>query len=81
MFADIVAGGEDPATGSAAGPCCAYLAERTGSTRVTISQGEEIRRPSVLEAEMDADETGRQRPRVGGGVVPLIEGRVELPVG
>lgn len=81
MFAEIVIGGEDPATGSAAGPCCAYLAERTGATRVTISQGEEIRRPSVMEAEMEADGSGQLRPRVGGSVIPLIQGTVELPGG
>lgn len=81
MFSEIVADGEDPATGSAAGPTCAYLAKHAGAARVTISQGEEIRRPSVLETEMEADEEGRNRPRVGGSVIPLIDGTVELPGG
>jgi trans-2,3-dihydro-3-hydroxyanthranilate isomerase len=74
MFSSGVLGGEDPATGSAAGPLCAYLAEQTGCERVTIRQGEEMGRPSVLEAEMEEG-----RPRVAGSVVPLIEGTVELP--
>jgi trans-2,3-dihydro-3-hydroxyanthranilate isomerase len=74
MFSSGVLGGEDPATGSAAGPLCAYLAERAGCERLTITQGEEMGRPSVLEAEMEEG-----RPRVGGKVVPLIEGTVELP--
>jgi len=65
---------EDPATGSAAGPLGAYLADRTGSEGVVIRQGEEMGRPSVLEVEMVDG-----RPRVGGGVVPLIDGEISLP--
>jgi trans-2,3-dihydro-3-hydroxyanthranilate isomerase len=75
MFSKELVGGEDPATGSAAGPLCAYLAERTGAERLTIFQGEEMGRPSVLEAEMDEG-----RPRVGGSVIPVIKGTVELPI-
>ncbi len=37
--------GEDPATGSAAGPLCAYLAARAGCSRVAIEQGVEMGRP------------------------------------
>ena len=74
MFSTGAPGGEDPATGSAAGPLGAYLAERAGLERVRIRQGEEMGRPSLLEVEM-AD----GRPRVGGGVIPLIDGEVSLP--
>ena len=42
-------------------------------SRVEIAQGYEIARPSRLLAEMEGD-----RPRVSGGVVPLIEGTVSL---
>ena len=73
MFSSVLPGGEDPATGSAAGPLGAYLAERAGCERLTIRQGEEMGRPSVLEVEI-AD----GRPRVGGGVIPVIDGTVEL---
>ena len=66
--------GEDPATGSAAGPLGAYLASASGSTRLTIRQGEEMGRPSVLEVEMEDG-----RPRVSGGVIPLIDGEISLP--
>jgi trans-2,3-dihydro-3-hydroxyanthranilate isomerase len=76
MFSSVVPGGEDPATGSAAGPLCAYLAERSASRRVAIRQGEEMGRPSVIEAEMVDG-----RPRVGGGVIPVIDGTVALPGG
>jgi len=74
MFSSVVPGGEDPATGSAAGPLGAYLAERAGASEVTIRQGEEMGRPSVLEVKMVDG-----RARVGGGVVPLIDGEISLP--
>ena len=73
-FSRIVALGEDPATGSAVGPLCAYLAERTGQTEITVGQGEEMGRPSVLNAEMEGDQV-----RVSGAAIPLIEGTVDLP--
>jgi len=65
--------GEDPATGSAVGPLCAYLAEREGVTAIGIEQGEEMFRPSRLEAEMDGDGV-----RVSGAVVPLIDGTLHI---
>jgi trans-2,3-dihydro-3-hydroxyanthranilate isomerase len=74
MFSRAVIGGEDPATGSAAGPLGAYLSAQAGRERVVISQGEEMGRPSVLEVEMV-----KGRPRVGGGVIPIIDGEVSLP--
>jgi trans-2,3-dihydro-3-hydroxyanthranilate isomerase len=73
MFTQLVAGGEDPATGSAAGPLCAYLHRRGVASRVEISQGVEIGRPSTLLAEVDGD-----RMRVSGGVVVVIRGEVLL---
>jgi trans-2,3-dihydro-3-hydroxyanthranilate isomerase len=42
--------GEDPATGSAAGPLGAYLHQRIGTGRLLIRQGEEMGRPSLLAA-------------------------------
>jgi trans-2,3-dihydro-3-hydroxyanthranilate isomerase len=73
-FSRILELGEDPATGSAVGPLCAYLARRTGRSEIKIGQGEEMGRPSTLEAGMDGE-----RARVSGPAVPLIEGLVELP--
>lgn len=73
MFSPLVADGEDPATGSAAGPLCAYLARRGGVDRVEIEQGVEMGRPSRLVAELEEG-----RVRVGGGVVALINGWVAL---
>lgn len=74
-FARIAAIGEDPATGSAAGPLCAYLERRAGCRAIEVSQGSELGRPSTLRAEIDGD----GRARVSGSVVPLIDGSVELP--
>jgi trans-2,3-dihydro-3-hydroxyanthranilate isomerase len=65
--------GEDPATGSAAGPLCAYLAARAGTPAVTIEQGIEMGRPSRLEAAMEGDV-----PRVGGDVVVVADGTFHL---
>jgi trans-2,3-dihydro-3-hydroxyanthranilate isomerase len=73
MFTRLVEGGEDPATGSAAGPLCAYLHRHGLAAQVEISQGVEMRRPSTLLAEMEGD-----RVRVSGGVVVVIEGSVKL---
>jgi trans-2,3-dihydro-3-hydroxyanthranilate isomerase len=68
-----VTGGEDPATGSAAGPLCAYTARRIGTERLVIEQGLEMGRPSRLEAEIEGD-----RVRVAGEVVVLVDGFLHL---
>jgi trans-2,3-dihydro-3-hydroxyanthranilate isomerase len=72
--------GEDPATGSAAGPLGAYLArhrllETPGS--VVIAQGEQVGRPSFLHVDVDRD-ADTWRIDVGGGVRPMGEGVFEL---
>ena len=72
--------GEDPATGGAAGPLGAYLAEHglagmPGS--VTIRQGEQVGRPSELHIQTER-ERGAWRVRVGGGV--HVVGRGEFDV-
>jgi trans-2,3-dihydro-3-hydroxyanthranilate isomerase len=66
-------GGEDPATGSAAGPLIAYLDRRSGLTGVEILQGVEMGRPSVLRAEIEGE-----RVRVGGDVVTVVDGTLRL---
>jgi trans-2,3-dihydro-3-hydroxyanthranilate isomerase len=62
--------GEDPATGSAAGPLGVYLAEHglAGMPgRVRIRQGEQVKRPSLLEVEV-ARRSEAWTAWVGGGV-------------
>jgi trans-2,3-dihydro-3-hydroxyanthranilate isomerase len=73
MFTDVLPRGEDPGTGSAAGPLCGYLAEHGVSDAIEITQGVEIQRPSRLHAEMEDG-----RPRVGGGVTLVVEGEALL---
>jgi trans-2,3-dihydro-3-hydroxyanthranilate isomerase len=66
--------GEDPATGSAAGPLLAYANARIRSERLTVTQGVEMGRPSRLHTHMEDG-----RARVGGDVVVLVTGTVRLP--
>jgi trans-2,3-dihydro-3-hydroxyanthranilate isomerase len=80
MFDRFMSIGEDPATGSAAGPLGVYLAmhqlaEMPGN--VIVSQGEAVRRPSFLhvEAVRDGDDW---LIHVGGGVRPMGEGFFEI---
>jgi trans-2,3-dihydro-3-hydroxyanthranilate isomerase len=64
---------EDPATGSAAGPLCVYLHQRTGCESLELLQGVEIGRPSRLRAEIAGDTA-----RVGGASVVIVDGVVRL---
>jgi trans-2,3-dihydro-3-hydroxyanthranilate isomerase len=68
--------GEDPATGSAAGPLGAYLATfglAGVPGRVVIAQGEMVGRPSFLHVVVEGG-PGRLVVRVGGGVRIVGEG-------
>jgi len=73
--------GEDPATGSAAGCCAAWMVAHgvaRSDERVLIEQGIEIRRPSRIFVR--ASRTGNKivNVRVGGNVVKLMRGEVFL---
>lgn len=72
-FALDTVGGEDPATGSAAGPLGAYLRERRGLDRLVVDQGFEMGEPSRLEVDL-ADGI-----RVAGSVHIRGTGEVLLP--
>jgi trans-2,3-dihydro-3-hydroxyanthranilate isomerase len=76
MFDRSIQIGEDPATGSAAGPLGVYLAEHglAGMPgHVTISQGEMVGRPSTLHVGVErSDDTWIAH--VGGGVRIVGEG-------
>jgi trans-2,3-dihydro-3-hydroxyanthranilate isomerase len=72
--------GEDPATGSAAGPLGVYLAEhgRAGLPGgVRVRQGEQVGRPSVLEVDVERDGDGWVA-WVGGHVRRAGEGEFDL---
>ncbi len=83
-------GGEDPATGSAAGAATAWLVHRgfaQAETPLLIEQGVEMGRPSLIEtrARLENDpcdaETGAEVSYVwvGGSTVLVAEGRFFLP--
>ena len=73
ILVDLDRLGEDPATGSAAGPLMAYLHERRGLERLRVEQGIEMGRPSVLDCSFEGD-----RARVGGEAVVVARGTVRL---
>lgn len=80
MFDRWLSIGEDPATGSAAGPLAAYLATYGLAGlpgRVTIAQGEMVGRPSFLRVDVAAAGAS-WAVRVGGGVQVMGEGRFRL---
>lgn len=80
MFDPELGIGEDPATGSAAGPLGAYLARHglAGMPGVVrIRQGEQVGRPSLLEVEVTREGEGF-RVEVAGGVAIVGEGVFRL---
>jgi trans-2,3-dihydro-3-hydroxyanthranilate isomerase len=80
LFAPGLGVGEDPATGSASGGLGAYLVENgivpatPPTTHIVAEQGIEMDRPSRLTIEVDGSPGAISMVRVGGQVVPLIEG-------
>jgi trans-2,3-dihydro-3-hydroxyanthranilate isomerase len=74
-------GGEDPATGSAAGPAVAWMV-RHGIARpdepVLIEQGLEVGRPSRIYAKASLEGSHVVRVRVGGHVVRMSQGFLSL---
>ena len=84
MFAPLLGVPEDPATGSANGALGAYLVHHeavpiTGPTvHILSEQGAEIGRPSTLYVEVDSRGVEITAVRVGGQVVPILEGVVRF---
>lgn len=79
MFGPALGVSEDPATGSAAGPVCLHLARhgRVGfGETITLSQGEEVGRPSLLLARVTGSPEAIGSVEVGGAGV--IVGRGEI---
>jgi trans-2,3-dihydro-3-hydroxyanthranilate isomerase len=81
MFDRFATIGEDPATGSAAGPLGAYLSEHglagmPGSC--VVAQGELAGRPSFLSVDVVADDGVGWTIHVGGGVRRVGDGAFEV---
>lgn len=75
-------GGEDPATGSAAGPCIAWLVRvglAASATPVVLRQGVEVLRPSRLTVQAASSVGGITNTFVGGRTVSVATGRFSLP--
>ena len=75
-------GGEDPATGSAAGCAISYLVARgivPSGQRVHVRQGVEMGRPSDLFLSAKLDTARVTEVRVGGSTVLVATGRLFLP--
>jgi trans-2,3-dihydro-3-hydroxyanthranilate isomerase len=79
LFVPNLARPEDAATGSAAGPLGAYLAEhgRLPSGHLVVTQGVEIGRPSTLIVDVARD-GGSWTVEVSGGVARVGEGWFDL---
>ena len=80
MFDADLSIGEDPATGSAAGPLGAYLAIHglAGMPgRALVAQGEQVGRPSILHLDVQPEGEG-WAVRVGGGVQVVGDGSFRL---
>jgi trans-2,3-dihydro-3-hydroxyanthranilate isomerase len=84
FFAPALGVPEDPATGSANGTLGAYLVHHeavpvSGGTNYFVSeQGAEMGRPSTLFLLVDRSGGEVTRVRVGGQVVPVVEGTVRF---
>jgi trans-2,3-dihydro-3-hydroxyanthranilate isomerase len=77
MFAPGLGVAEDPATGSAAGPLAVHLSRHgriAFGEEIAIRQGEEIGRPSLLQARADGSAQRIERVEVGGSAVIAAQG-------
>ncbi len=82
MFAPEFGIVEDPATGSAAAAFGGVIARfdqpPAGSHRYAIEQGYKMRRPSLIELEIDMDGGEVASARVGGHAVVVAEGTLDV---
>jgi trans-2,3-dihydro-3-hydroxyanthranilate isomerase len=76
----IFYGGEDPATGSAAGCAAAWMVAHgvAQSERVVIEQGVEVGRPSQIHVRAAREQGGVRNVRVGGRAIQVMAGEVVL---
>ena len=73
--------GEDPATGSAAGPCAAWAVQYgvvPADQQVLMEQGVEMKRPSQIFARAEKQGDKILNVRVGGHAVEVMEGEYSL---
>ena len=81
MFAPSLGVGEDPATGSAAGPLAVHLARHGRiefGAEIEIQQGAQVGRPSTLFAQADGTPEKVERVLCGGRAVVVAHGQYRL---
>jgi trans-2,3-dihydro-3-hydroxyanthranilate isomerase len=82
MFAPDLGIAEDPATGSAvaamSGAIRHFDALAPGHHALTIEQGVEMGRPSLIHLHIESGREGIDRARIGGQAVRIAEGRILL---
>jgi trans-2,3-dihydro-3-hydroxyanthranilate isomerase len=79
----IFYGGDDPATGSAAGCCAAWAVEHgvaASEERILIEQGLEVHRPSNIFVRAKKQDNQVVNVRVGGNCVEVLRGEVTLSI-
>jgi trans-2,3-dihydro-3-hydroxyanthranilate isomerase len=83
MFSHTAGIPEDPATGSASAILAAQLlvsqALAEGETRLTLHQGVEMGRPSVIGLTVRVTGSALDQVRIAGSAVPVSEGRLVAP--
>jgi len=82
LFAPTLNVVEDPATGSAAGALGGYLARILKfpiKLHLSIEQGIEMRRPSLILVDVNSERGTIEAVAVSGRVVPVGEGVIRLP--
>lgn len=83
MFSPTAGIPEDPATGSASAILAVQLlasgALAEGETRLSLHQGVEMGRPSVIGLTAVVASAGLAQVRIAGSAVPVGEGRVRVP--
>lgn len=74
---------EDPATGSAAAALCGMLSEQyftqDGLIDFVVEQGQDMGRPSFIEAQVKRDQGVLTHAGIGGNAIVLAEGNLMLP--
>ena len=82
MFAPLSNIPEDPATGSAAGALCAFLAslfpESEGELAFILDQGVEMGRPSRIEVTVEKQGSELGATRIGGTCVEMMRGQLSF---
>lgn len=79
----IFYGGDDPATGSAAGCCSAWMVAHgvaASEEQVLIEQGLEVHRPSRILVRASKQDNQVINVRVGGNCVEVLRGEVTIPI-